>query len=485
MPAVSSFDSSADLVGDAIKRIFTEDNVTSKDGASVTFRVRGVDVCVDGQGLVNTACADTVDRLKAHLRVSGDLDIAILLGTDKVEAAVIHFVSGKSIALEYDLASTQAAAKALYPDTATAALAFTGTTKGRMEYKLEKHGDRDFSLSFGVLSDIQVAMKITQPSEVTYTYSVAARSPMMQVRLDANARRFTALVDYGTVKYSGTGLPLPISSNPTTAMEAQLSGLTAQVLIDDSTTKATGLSLGSGPSFFKTGSTTVMQVDLNATMGRKFDVELHHTTDGIRLTAAPGFTVDGLANFGALASETFHPSEELRHSKYTVALTGAPALEFFTRRTFDDGETMPFTKLASGTLTVKVEELSAPGTDNVAVCEQMKAGGVDYSYDRPWCGDEEQIAVPVNCASLPLNSYENSEYLRCVMHSYDCSGDYDEQLGEYVYRFDLNQENFDLCEVLGSRAVPELTFTAPACLGYGHDTGNSMINFFTGSLTCP
>ncbi len=474
VPAVSNFDTGSDVAGKSLGRVFDKSNVVKTEGGAVYFNVRGVDVCVGNDGVVNTSCADTIDGLTPQLKVSGDLDIAVLLGTNHVEAAVFHLVSKKSIAIDLDLAHANDVAqimqRAFNPNQEPF---LSGTASGKLQLKLEKNKDFDFSVSVSLLSDLNLSWNTT--SMASRSYFLQARSPAVQVRVDAPSRRITAKLDFGNGHYTGKGEEFGLAQAATSTIDASLAGLTADFLFDDSNYQLNNVSLGGTTSTLKSGSTTMLQVDLNAALGRKVDLAALETTDGLRVTAKPGLVIDATTNFGALDDFDFHVSEELRNSKYSFSFTstGTPTLDFFLRRIANGESGMPVARLADGTIKVKVDSLSPGTADNLAVCNAMKNHQYAYGYGFD-CGGNRP--VPIDCDSVPINEFENNAYMNCVVFAYTCDGN-----GNYV----LDQTARDSCQLRGDRSVPEVTFDATTCLGSNQSGTNNMVGFFTGTVACP
>ena len=244
VPAVSNFDSNSDTASKSFGRVFDKSNVEKTEGGAVYFRVRGVDLCAGSDGIVNTGCADAIDRMTPMLKVSGDLDIAILLGTSKVEAAVFHLVSKKSIAIDFDLSRAKDVSelmqRAINPNTTPV---MTGDATGKVQVKLEKNGDYDFTVSVSFLSDLNVAWHTD--SITSRSYFVQARTPAVEVHLAAPAKRITSKIDFGTVRSPGTTVPEAITvANPTASpVSFQVTGLTAT---GEFTAAAAGTSAGCG-----------------------------------------------------------------------------------------------------------------------------------------------------------------------------------------------------------------------------------------------
>lgn len=466
IPPVSQFDSGTDTMSAIIKRVFTEANVVSREGGSVTFRVRGVDACADANGRADQGCADWMDRMQPQVKVSGDLDLTLLVGAERAQLAVVRLRSGKSLAVEFDFATLKQVAaitqQAANPN-ATSSLGFDAT--GRLEVKLEKNGDQDFTWSHNLLSDATVAVRGTDG--VQRTFSLAARSPMQQVRIEAAARRATVLVDLAAARYTGLLDELGLSRNTGRPVDIALAGFTVELKVDDSGARLSRVALGSGASSVRSGNDVLFQADLNAALDRAFAASWTTTADGLRVAVTPGLTVDATVNLGVLAGPDFRPPEMWRHAKYTAAFQSAsrkPTMDLITRPA-SSSSSNAVARLVDGAMTLAVDTLSpCSGVNNVDACNRFR--------DEYGCGASKPS---VDCASFASNACDNAAYFSCIGTAFTCNGG-------SVFK---DQQQFDRCRVVTGGPVAPRTFAAPSCMGGASGPVDNPLIDGVAAVACP
>ena len=189
VPAVTALDTSLDSLKKRADKIFAESNIVDRSGGALTFSVRGVDVCTADSGSLDAACADSIDKQHLAIRASGDLDLVLLVGTEKAELFTLQIRKGVSVAAIVDLARATAAMAALQTAQSGAAVTYTFDAKGKVEWRLTKQGAGDFTLSASVLDPVTYTM--TGTDGVTRSATIGAKSPVASLHLEGPAKRAT------------------------------------------------------------------------------------------------------------------------------------------------------------------------------------------------------------------------------------------------------------------------------------------------------
>jgi hypothetical protein len=459
LPTVSNYDKASDSFSSMMVRVFTEANVTKREGASLTFQVRGVDVCRATNGEVLTSCADQIDQLHAQVRVSGDLDVSVLFGANEVEVGVVHLVSGKSISLEVDLANAGPLAtlwQQVFNGQQGATVTFAG--QGKLKVSLVKNAGLDFTLGVAAVTDLQLS--ITASDGVARTGSLGARDTLAQVHISGPSRSASATVSFVNAHYTGLLRDLGMYTDTELPADAFVAGLTAELSVDDSGARVKNLGLGATTSTLRTGSTVLISGDFNANLGRAVDITWGNASQGFQLTGRPGVTVDATFNLGAVTGMKFHPIEEFRNVHYTGSFTSpssAPSVVVLTRKASSSTSNAIF-QLVEGTYAISADVRSpCAGVDNVAACNTMKTSHM--------CGGKTPT---VDCSTFAGNACWNEWYFDCVGSSWRCSNG--------AFSVDAAQRAASCSLVVYGQVAPR-SFSAPTCLGGGSSSssGNAFV----------
>jgi hypothetical protein len=268
--------------------IFTEDNVESSSGDSVTFLLRGAVVCSAvtetecaapwggptecTSGQASQGCIETVDKLQIRI-------VATLVGSDGVDLE-LRIGSGPTVIT-----------LRLRPDSVTAELSLTGaaqaaqriaeltgesielpqTMEGTLSVGLILDGPKDLRLRSSVTQAVKVEMKAQ--GDLLYRVQVEQRDPLAELRLRSAPPAIELTVDWGAVEVL---LPArDVWEAASGSLSLVLKGLTGKLATDGKGGIAlTGLGLGAGASTLSWDGKLLAQVDLNADSGRKFDLQL-------------------------------------------------------------------------------------------------------------------------------------------------------------------------------------------------------------------
>lgn len=380
VPVVTSLDSSMDTLKKRIDRVFAESNIVDRSGA-LTFQVRGVDVCTDDNGALDSACAESVDRQKLFIKASGDLDLALLVGDKKDEIFSLEIRKNVSIAIVVDLEKTIAAVTALQSAQSGMTVTYSFKATGKMELRLTKHGKDDFSLSSSVLSPVTYEM--TGSDGVVRTASVGAKSPLASIRVEGPAKRATFQYGYGEVRY--LGLLRDVFTSETTSsrpIDVFLAGAGFSLVFEDGkTARLEGVGLGSTTSTVKSGNDVLFSVDFNKDQGRTVSATWEPTAAGFKLNFTPGLQVNAHVGLGVLASPTYTVAPEHQNANYTATFLApgkTPSVEFFTNRSVSGA---PFARLLEGELTLSVDDAQIPARSfSAPACLASASGTITNTY---------------------------------------------------------------------------------------------------------
>lgn len=361
VPAVTALDTSLDSLKKRADKIFAESNIVDRSGGALTFTVRGVDVCTADSGSLDAACADSIDKQHLAIRASGDLDLVLLVGTEKAELFTLQIRKGVSVAAIVDLARATAAMAALQTAQSGAAVTYTFDAKGKVEWRLTKQGAGDFTLSASVLDPVTYTM--TGTDGVTRSATIGAKSPVASLHLEGPAKRATFQYGYGEVRY--TGLLRDYFTTETTStrpLEVFLSGAGFSFVFEDGkTARLESAGLGNGTSTIKSGADTLLSIDFNKDQGRTVAATWEPTAAGFKLNFTPGLQLNAHVGLGAIASQTYVVAPEHRDATYTASFLApgsTPSVEFFTHRA--DTANAPFARLLAGELKLAVDDAAIP-----------------------------------------------------------------------------------------------------------------------------
>lgn len=374
VPAVSSLDTSLDTVKQRIGAIFAESNIVDRSGGALTFQVRGVDVCTSDTGALDASCADSVDKLHLHVRASGDLDLALLVGTEKAELFTLEVRKGVSLAVVVDLARSMAAI-ASFQAAQGSTFASSYDAQGKVEWRLTRHGAGDFTMSTAVLAPVTYSMTV---DGVLRTATIGVKNPLASLHLEGPAKRATVQFGYGEVKY--TGLLRDLFTSETTSsrpLEAFLSGAGFSLVFEEGkTARIENLGLGGATSTLKSGSDTLLSIDFNKDHGRAVGATWAPTAAGFALTFTPGLQLDAHLGFGAIESTTFTVEPTQRNSTWSASFLAqggkVPSIEFFTQRSTTADAALA--RLIEGEVRLSIDEPAASRTFTAPACVTSNSG---------------------------------------------------------------------------------------------------------------
>lgn len=355
---VTSLDSGLDEYSKLLARVFTEENVVSSAGGATVFKVRGADVCTGPSGQAPApACVEQVDKLELKLKASGDLDLTLQVGPGNIEPLTLKIRTGKSLAIETDLAQAQRAALFINDTLSTSgAGSVQVTASGRVELRLEKNGAQDFTFVQAITAPVSVL--VTGTDGVQRTVKLAAKNPLSSIRVEAPARRLTVLADAGNVELRGLYNDL-FAGTANGPAELLLSGFSGTLVIEDG--KAHSLKrfgFGSGQSVFRYKGQDAFTFDFNASRGRTADFAWTSDASGLKLTVSPGLEVHAVSRLALLEPDlgTDVVKKEWRNARYDASFTApagqTPTVELLAATTTRSARL----RLATGELALAVDD---------------------------------------------------------------------------------------------------------------------------------
>ena len=380
VPAISTLDQASDTIDQRIGRVFADSNIVDKGLGALTFQVRGVDLCTGANGAFDASCADSVDRLRLHVRATGNLDLTLLVGPDKAEAFTLEIRSGVSIAVTADLAKTIAAVNAV-ERAISGASTLRMTATGRVEARLMKNGPGDFTVSTAVLSPLDG--EVTSNDGITRKASVGAKNPMLSARLETSARRVTLKYGVGELRYVGPVRDVFYGEPTTRPMDGFLSGADGTFVFEDGKPpRLENVGFGTATSTVKAGPDLLLSFDFNKDSGRTTAATWQPTSQGFMVSFTPGLQLNAHVGFGVLENANLSVAPENRNANYTASfLAGAgkaPTVEFLVRK---DSAQPALARIIEGVLSLAVDGGQvAPRTFTAPVCLGRSSGTVANMY---------------------------------------------------------------------------------------------------------
>jgi hypothetical protein len=387
-------ESISDFVQTLKDEIFTEANVESEDDDSVTFYLGPDVLCGSSEPApsapgepepifepneVDPECAESVQRLQPRLRLSSagddDVDVALLLTANRHNPVTLE-LHHDHVAVVADLGEIKATLDSVGEDTGA-----LRSLDGKVSLELRQNGELDYSASANVLEEIVV---VADQEGSPVRVSLGASAPTYEVRLNGNARTITGLVDFGEFRVSGPmnafrdffddsetfdelGNPIPEKSY-SGEIELVVPGLEGRATYDGAADAISfgNFGLGNASSTLKWNGIPLAQLDLNAALGRHFDIALASPAGGGQvLTLSPTFDLSMVLNFMPVADQIDDLAQWLLNDTLHVWFDGSnPSVQI------DEDQF----RVVSGTL--NMTSASAPAA-NVSVSAGMCVVEVD------------------------------------------------------------------------------------------------------------
>lgn len=354
------------LVDELSTRIFTEENVESNRDGVLTFRLRPEVVCVGGGYTddeyyddeyyddyedydydddygVDEDCFDLLSRLPIRLRVTsdapGDLDIAVLVGSQRIRPFEFSF-HREDLRAEVDLAALQATVELLHQGPAP----FVMT--GRAQLGLARHAEGRFTASVSILE--AVSFESTRGRETRLhlgtaypAVSVEIDEAASEVRLTSGLGRMDFLAPLASLVpsrycdgpiYDDEGYPYEDDCGDDEELEGnfslRLGGLTGTLTLSSrpgvDEIHIDGLGFGAESTVIEVDGAPVLRFDLNEDLGRKVDVLARAERSGTTLQFSPALDVKVALDFVHLSRLGDIPSWMMEET-LRIRLDGASA----------------------------------------------------------------------------------------------------------------------------------------------------------------
>lgn len=369
---MSDDDLAAEINETLARYVLTEANVESASPDSVTFLLRGAQVC---QGVTVTECSaplggepqcttshetsqeciEAVDRLELRIKATlvGSEGVDLGFGIGGSPTVITLRLRPDEVTVEVSLAGAGVAAERVAQLTGEQ-IDLPETMKGVLSASLKIHAPGDISLQSAVKQAVQVETTVDQGA---FQLRMAARDPVVSLRLRQSPPSVTLDVDWGALELACPARQVWEQASGTVALALQ--GLSASLASDGSGGLAIkGVSLGSGTSRLMLSNTSLVtslvEVDLNPSDGRKLDLALAPWQDGLpRCEVSPLLDLRVKINLAPIEAYLDEPLEPWARNEVFVArlaaATGNPAVApVRSTATFDGG-----LKVLSGRLTLQ------------------------------------------------------------------------------------------------------------------------------------
>lgn len=314
------------------ERVFTPSNVESESGDEVIFRLRPEVVCEAGASDCVRLLTEMPVRLRVTSEVEGDLDIALLVGAERINPLTIG-LHRDALEVQADLAGAHDTLLLLGASEEE----LPGTMRGRLSVAISRHGAGDFTTSLSVLEAIAVRDDDgAGPWHVEIERAIPALSAQIQeasqsltLRLGLAALSLRAPM---AAFFGGVGdecFECEPEPAPEGSLGIRLAGLTGKTVLETSgdgpeTVRFEELGLGSDTTVVDVDGAPILTVDLNPLAGRVFDLVAQLREDGTEITVEPTFDLALGFFFAEIADRIDVPAWALDET-LRVRLDGAAA----------------------------------------------------------------------------------------------------------------------------------------------------------------
>lgn len=193
-----------ELEHELTERVFRDDQIESRTATSVTYLLAGVNVCGTDDEEPPTDCIDGIDAARIRFEVSsvveGDLDVRVLVGDDRKEAALLEIhrdVLSLSVNIGPTISAMLDAVRAIDPET----VADVPTARGTVRFVL-----RRLSSSAGVTAGdaLRASVEVVSPITIEGTgddgeLSFHGEPGSVALEVDRGARTAELDVDLNTL----------------------------------------------------------------------------------------------------------------------------------------------------------------------------------------------------------------------------------------------------------------------------------------------
>ena len=365
------------------QRVFTDANVESSDGSSVTFRLQGDDVCPynlpDGttsllsapSAVLDAGCVDDVDRheirVKATEPASDALNLTLLVGPERAAPLTLELRSNSlAVVASLDGVKGVLAFEHALDATSTVPQAMTGVVDLKITFNRVLSGKVDVTFSSSVRQAVSIA---AQDATGTTTFATAARSPWASLQVNEIDRAVAAQLDLGPTTVS---VPYYVALSGVYKQETtDLGGLGFSFVAKDGQAgdfAITNIGLGDLQTRVTLDAATVFSADLAP---RHFSLAFKADPD---LPGRTIFTVDPQFQLTAFLDKTPYGNTDpsYDHMTYAWSLTaaeGLPQVEPYEYQTVVQGPTYTYVQSSTALKIVKGTLSLSDGAQQVLVLQ--------------------------------------------------------------------------------------------------------------------
>lgn len=361
-------DAGNELAALLAQQIFSEQNYEG-DGY---YLLPGEFLCastgdLDEAGEVDATCVADADRaeIRIHASLVGEdgIDLGLAIGPDRDEPLQLELRPAR-LSLVFDLAAAKNAVAHLAGDEA----ALPQVMEGVLALSLIVHGQDDISIEAATRTALRIEAALPD-MPAPFRFSTAAKDPLLAVRAQGTTQMELSF-DLGRTELS---MPWNLSEDGGAGddvLAVVLAGMSASTTLRADATEAviSNIGLGDGTSSIKLDDHTLFAIDLNADLGRRFDLTVRPSDTGLpTFTLSPGFDLSMAFDLAPLVEAGEVPAEELISETYRISLTGDEPTLQPVDADFESGFSGGI-QVSSGTLTISSSSANEPLVIEPGVC---------------------------------------------------------------------------------------------------------------------
>jgi hypothetical protein len=250
------------------ERVFIEQNLESRYGGVLTYRIRGDVACAGMAASQRTTCILQMDVLQPRVRVSvlpsDQIALMFLLGPTQAQPLDL-LVGHDSLTFTFNL------------DAITSLLGGGGIggtpafkANGKVRFALSRSGE-DYAFAMGIPSEVR--LEVADPQRGKFSFSTAAREFIASLRIEAATRTLSQEFDLGETHVSWPASAMGGTSY-TGAMALDLPGFSYawSAAPGVSEVQISNIGFGDAQARWTLDGATLVGVDLNPASGRRLDL---------------------------------------------------------------------------------------------------------------------------------------------------------------------------------------------------------------------
>ena len=267
--ALPEGEQSGEEVADSLaERLFTADNYEG-DGV---YRIPVDMVCSadDTTGEMDPECVEQWERAELRIKVElvdDGLDFTLLVGPDRAAPLALELRPAR-VTVVIDLGEAADAIRFLAPEAE-----LPDVLEGVVAFSLVVNGPDDVSFEIAVREAVRVE---ANTAEGRLSFATEAKDPLASLRIEAAARRLTALFDLGRTQLSMPNQMGDESSLASGTWSIDLRGLSFTATAQDGADEIVidNIGLGDDTSTIKLDDIQLVGIDLNPADGRRYKMTL-------------------------------------------------------------------------------------------------------------------------------------------------------------------------------------------------------------------